>query len=213
MPADRGRQPHVPLPKRLQWEDTFKICRLKGLRSVLRNFGNGLFKMLMSAGCPVQSADLASKLSSWMRANSPFLFSQGASGQLGDRSGSLKTSGSRNRSTYLAPPRRLAKLAVNGGNTLLTVYRIASRLFRSGASDKATMRQFDERCLTPVKQMGASDIRQLREMTGVSQAVLARILNVTVSTVGQWERGEKRPTGSALKLLALMQSKGVGTVL
>jgi putative transcriptional regulator len=103
--------------------------------------------------------------------------------------------------------------AVNGGDTLLTVHRIASRLFQSGAFDKATMRQFDELCLTPIKQMGAGDIRELREVTGVSQAVLARILNVTASTVGQWERGEKRPTGSALKLLSLMQSKGVGTVL
>ena len=102
--------------------------------------------------------------------------------------------------------------AVNGGDTLLTVHRIASRLFQSGAFDKATMRQFDELCLTPIKQMDARDIRELRDVTGVSQAVLARILNVTVSTVGQWERGEKKPTGSALKLLALMQSKGVGTV-
>jgi putative transcriptional regulator len=103
--------------------------------------------------------------------------------------------------------------AVNEGDTLLTVHRIGSRLFQSGAFDKATMRQFDELCLTPVKQMDAGDIKELREITGVSQAVLARILNVTVSTVGQWERGEKRPTGSALKLLALMRSKGVGTVL
>jgi putative transcriptional regulator len=103
--------------------------------------------------------------------------------------------------------------AVNGGDTLLTVHRIASRLFQSGAFDKATMRQFDEICLTPIIQMGSSEIRELREHTGVSQAVLARILNVTVSTVGQWERGEKKPTGSALKLLALMQSKGVGAVL
>jgi putative transcriptional regulator len=103
--------------------------------------------------------------------------------------------------------------AVNGGDTLLTVHRLASRFVQSGVLDMATMRQFDELCLTPIKQMDAGDIRGLREVAGVSQAVLARILNVTVSTVGQWERGEKKPTGSALKLLALMQTKGVGAVL
>jgi len=103
--------------------------------------------------------------------------------------------------------------AMNGGDTLLTVHRIASGLFKSGAFDKATMRKFDELCLTPVAQMSADDIKALRESSGVSQAVLARILNVTASTVGQWERGEKRPTGSALKLLSLMRSNGVGAVL
>ncbi|HSI72778.1 MAG TPA: DNA-binding transcriptional regulator [Fimbriimonas sp.] len=103
--------------------------------------------------------------------------------------------------------------AVNGGDTLLTVHRSASRLYNSGAFDKATMRRFDELCLTQVEELAADEIKQLRELSGVSQAVLARILNVTTSTVGQWERGEKKPTGSALKLLALMRSKGVGAVL
>ena len=103
--------------------------------------------------------------------------------------------------------------AVNGGDTLLTVHRIASGLFRSGTFDKATMRKFDELCLTPIEQMNAEDINGLREKSGVSQAVFARILNVTTSTVGQWERGDKKPTGSALKLLSLMRSRGVGAVL
>lgn len=102
---------------------------------------------------------------------------------------------------------------MNGGDTLLTVHRIVSRLHKSGIADKATMRKFDELCLTPVVEMAANDIKGLRELSGVSQAVLARILNVTTSTVGQWERGEKKPTGSALKLLALIRAKGVGTVL
>jgi putative transcriptional regulator len=103
--------------------------------------------------------------------------------------------------------------SMNGGDTRLTVHRLAAGLFQSGALDKATMRKFDELCLTPVERLDAQDIKKLREESGVSQAVLARILNVTTSTVGQWERGEKRPTGSALKLLSLLRSKGLGTVL
>ena len=41
---------------------------------------------------------------------------------------------------------------------------------------------------------------KVRERAGVSQAVLAGFLNVAVNTVSQWERGERRPTGAALKL-------------
>lgn len=103
--------------------------------------------------------------------------------------------------------------AVNGGDTLLTVHRLAAGLAQAGALDMATMRHFDELCLTPVDPMDADEIRRLREASGVSQAVLARVLNVTTSTIGQWERGEKKPSGSALKLLALVRSKGLGAVL
>jgi len=61
--------------------------------------------------------------------------------------------------------------------------------------------------------MDAQEIKNLRESAGVSQAVLAKVLNVTTNAVGQWERGEKRPSGSALKLLTLVRTKGIATVL
>ena len=99
------------------------------------------------------------------------------------------------------------------GDTLTTVHRIAAGLFDIGVFDKATMREFDALCLTPVRPMAAQDIRELREASGVSQAVLAKVLNVTTNAVGQWERGEKKPTGSALKLLALVREKGLSAVL
>lgn len=75
------------------------------------------------------------------------------------------------------------------------------------------MRKFDELCLTEVQPMGPAEIRALREEAGVSQAVLARVMNVTTNAVGQWERGEKKPTGSALKLLALAKAKGLTTIM
>jgi putative transcriptional regulator len=103
--------------------------------------------------------------------------------------------------------------AVNGGNTLLTVHRIVADLHRAGVLEKATLRKFDDLCLTPVESLESSEIRQLREAAGLSQSVLAKVLNVTTSTVGQWERGEKKPTGSALKLLALIRAKGLEAVL
>jgi transcriptional regulator with XRE-family HTH domain len=49
--------------------------------------------------------------------------------------------------------------------------------------------------------MTPAEIAAMRERTGISQAVLAAFMNVAVNTVSQWERGERRPTGAALKLL------------
>lgn len=37
-------------------------------------------------------------------------------------------------------------------------------------------------------------------------------LNVTSSLVSKWERGEKRPSGASLKLLSLVEKKGLGAV-
>jgi len=38
---------------------------------------------------------------------------------------------------------------------------------------------------------------------------MAAYLNVTPHSVSQWERGERRPTGAALKLLHVLRKSGV----
>ena len=81
-----------------------------------------------------------------------------------------------------------------------------------GLIDKKTMREFDTSCLTEVDKMSAKEVLALREREGVSQAVLARHLNVAVKLVGEWERGEKRPSGPSLKLLALVKAKGLDAI-
>src|SRR5690348_7984642 len=78
--------------------------------------------------------------------------------------------------------------------------------------DKRTMREFDELCLTPVRALKPKEIRALRLREGASQAVFARYLNVTTGLVSQWERGEKRPQGSSLKLLSLVAKNGLQAV-
>ncbi len=98
-------------------------------------------------------------------------------------------------------------------DALASVHELAADLHSVGLFDARTMREFDELCLTEIEAMGPQDIRRLRDTVGVSQAVLARVLNVTPNAVGQWERGEKKPTGSALKLLSLIRHKGLQTIL
>ena len=41
--------------------------------------------------------------------------------------------------------------------------------------------------------------RHHQEQAGVSQSALVRNLNVPTALVSQWERGERRPTGAAVK--------------
>ncbi len=81
-----------------------------------------------------------------------------------------------------------------------------------GLIDKKTMRGFDASCLTKIEIVSPADLIALREREGVSQAVLARHLNVAVKLVGEWERGEKRPSGPSLKLLSLVKAKGLDAI-
>ena len=93
-----------------------------------------------------------------------------------------------------------------------TLHKTAQGLARIGALDKKTMRAFDTFCLTKVEVMSGDEIQALRQREGVSQAVLAGFLNVAVNTVSQWERGERRPTGAALKLLHVVRTRGLDAV-
>ncbi|OGA35670.1 MAG: transcriptional regulator [Betaproteobacteria bacterium RIFCSPLOWO2_12_61_14] len=61
----------------------------------------------------------------------------------------------------------------------------------------------DRLCLPPVEALQPEEIKKIREKSRVSQAVFAALLNTSVSTVQKWEIGQKRPTGTALKLLHL----------
>ncbi len=95
---------------------------------------------------------------------------------------------------------------------LETVHKTASGLHAAGVMDKQTMRSFDASCLSEVPTLSPEEIKALREREGASQAVFARHLNVTTGLVSQWERGEKRPSGAALKLLSLVARMGLETV-
>ena len=93
-------------------------------------------------------------------------------------------------------------------DALAAVHETALGLTEAGVMDKRTMKAFDEMCLTPVKELTAKQIRQIRMREKASQAVFARYLNVTTGLVSQWERGEKHPRGASLKLLTLVAKKG-----
>jgi putative transcriptional regulator len=46
----------------------------------------------------------------------------------------------------------------------------------------------------------------------VSQAVFAKLLNISPETVKKWEQGKRHPTGASLKLLNMIVSGGLNVL-
>lgn len=97
-------------------------------------------------------------------------------------------------------------------DALGAIHETASDLHDAGVMGKRTLRKFDEMCLTAVRPMKSEIIREIRKREHVSQAVFAMYLNVSKGVISQWERGEKCPSGTSLKLLTLVQKKGLDAI-
>lgn len=95
---------------------------------------------------------------------------------------------------------------------LEVVHNSAKSLYDAGLIDAITMHEFNAICLTPVESLSPKEIKSLRLREKVSQGVFALYLNISVSTVQQWERGEKHPRGIALKMLNLIAKKGLNAI-
>lgn len=96
---------------------------------------------------------------------------------------------------------------------LEAVHETAGDLHRAGFIDMRRMRHFDALCLDPIAAYTRESIRALRERYHLSQTVLALVLNTSPSTVRQWEIGAKQPSGPSLKLLNLLDRKGLDALL
>lgn len=93
-----------------------------------------------------------------------------------------------------------------------TISEMAKDLYTVGAIDKITLRKFDIKSLSPVPKYTANQIISIRHKAGFSQAVFAAYLNVSDRAVKKWERGESRPGGSTLKLLSIVDRKGIEVI-
>jgi len=85
----------------------------------------------------------------------------------------------------------------------------AQGLHNAGFISKRRMLEYDALCLEPIPNYSSERISSLRAKNHISQSVMASILNVSLSTVRQWEGGNKRPSGPSLKLLSLLDKKGL----
>jgi len=90
---------------------------------------------------------------------------------------------------------------------LITVIAVFEKYYQSGF-----VLGFWDACLTPVEPLSPGAIRALREREHLSQPVFARYLNVSKNLVSDWERGVKRPGGPALRLLTVIEKKGIQAI-
>jgi putative transcriptional regulator len=97
-------------------------------------------------------------------------------------------------------------------DAMAAIHETMEALHEVGAVDRQTMREFDETCLTPIEVMLPEQIKALRIREHISQPVFARYLNVSKNLVSDWERGVKKPGGPALRLLTLIQHKGLMSI-
>ncbi len=92
---------------------------------------------------------------------------------------------------------------------LEAVHETARDLNELGFIDKRALNRYDALCIEPVPEYSPEQIRTLRDRYRISQAVLAAILNTSLSTIQKWEIGEKHPGGPSLKLLNILDRKGI----
>ena len=95
---------------------------------------------------------------------------------------------------------------------MASIHEGVSDLYRAGGVNRKTMREFDALCLTPILKMTPQKIRTLRAREKTNQTAFAAYLNGPPSLVSKWERGEKHPQGASLKLLSLVDKKGLEAV-
>ena len=82
-------------------------------------------------------------------------------------------------------------------------------LHKAGLVDDVTMKNIESLCIPEVIVYDAGHIATLRKRLKLSQAAFARFLNISPSTIRQWETGAKHPSGACQKLLNLADRKGL----
>lgn len=89
------------------------------------------------------------------------------------------------------------------------MHETAKGLHKAGGVSVTAMREIEALCLPQVKEYSATKIKRIRLKTNTRQAVFAKYLNTSPSTIQKWEAGQKHPGGVSLKLLNLFDQKGI----
>lgn len=67
--------------------------------------------------------------------------------------------------------------------------------------NKVTLRTKTVAMPARVKPLSPGQVRAIRKKLNVSQPVFAAMMNIPSITAASWERGRRKPTGAALRLL------------
>jgi putative transcriptional regulator len=98
------------------------------------------------------------------------------------------------------------------------IAEMAGAQHRLGIMDKATVEKITARhlgtdALPTAEPITPAEVRAVRERAHLSQAALARYLNMTTGYVSQLERGTTQAKGPALALLNVIRRKGIEALL
>jgi len=79
-------------------------------------------------------------------------------------------------------------------------------LVNSGLKTSFTMKELNSLGVTiPEVDFETYQIKEIRENLNLSQTVFAKLLNVSPSSIRQWEQGKRQPTGATQVLLDLLK--------
>ncbi len=73
------------------------------------------------------------------------------------------------------------------------------------AEGKRTLRESWVPVVAPPNSRSAQEIIELRQTLGLNQQTMAKILSVSSPTLVAWEKGQRKPSGSALRLLQMLE--------
>ena len=59
--------------------------------------------------------------------------------------------------------------------------------------------------IKPVENYNKDEIKQIRQKTGLSQVIFAKLLGVSPKTVEAWENGRNKPEGASRRLLEIVR--------
>ena len=97
--------------------------------------------------------------------------------------------------------------------------RLADEMFETmkdlheiGAISSKKMNEFTA-LYKQVPKYDAEKVKEIRAKTAFSQTAFAKLLNVSASSVRQWESGARKPDGASRKLLQLLEAHGVASFL
>jgi putative transcriptional regulator len=83
--------------------------------------------------------------------------------------------------------------------------RLKSGLDEAVRSAKGELKVRAVQMPDPPPEMTADEVTSLRTENSMSQAVFARVLNVSTETVQGWEQGEQEPSDAARRLLQVFR--------
>ncbi|WP_312239777.1 NadS family protein [Pantoea sp.] len=88
------------------------------------------------------------------------------------------------------------------------------KLFERLTTSMGQMNEIIEGSQAPsrVTEIAPSQIKQLRDKTGLSQSGFAQLISVSVGTLKGWEQGRRTPTGPAQALLRAIERDPVNVI-